>query len=1247
MTPVGRRRLRRVSRLLATLAAAAAPLLGVREACAETARQTAPKPLTQYHHDVWLTHHGLPTNAVNVVVQTQDGYLWLGTEAGLVRFDGVKFTTFDRNSSPVLRATDVRALLEDRAGNLWIGTDEGSVIRLRAGRFEDVAPNRLRGAVTAFHEDRQGRLWVAGGDEVARLEGEALVSVIGAPGVVTSVYEEPDGSIWLGAASSQVRLAGDRLTVVEDSFARVQAFVRDRAGASWIGTPYGLLRTAGGVTRRFTTANGLPSNNVRALLEDRSGGLWIGTIGGGLAHLADGQVTTLTAREGLSDVSVTSLFQDREGSLWVGTRHGGLNRLRSVAFSSISRSQGLPENDVLSVFEDRRGHLWIGTDGGGLTVFSGAEHFTWTQEEGLPGNVIWTIADSADGSVWVGTPRGLARIRNRTITSYVGRAGYPQGGIRAIHEDRAGNLWIGNRSGLHRINGETVTTYTEALGLSSNNVSVIREDQQGTLWIGTLEGGLNRFKNGRFTKYTTSEGLTSNNVSAILCENGFVWVGTLDGTLHLVRSDRVLALPSRDAATSGRVLQILSDDRGSLWLSGQRGLTRFERSDLLSVANGVRRVATPTLLDHEDGFGRWEFHGVSHSAAARRADGTLVFASASGAIVVDASKFSRSSVPAPVHIERIVADGREIPISPAIQVPAGQSRLEIHYTALSYGIPERLRFRYKLEGVDEDWVDAGNRRVAYYTGVPGGRYLFSVRATNYDGVWNPGDQKIAFAVGSRFWETWWFRGLLLVGAGYGIVGLLRLRLRRHEARARVLQQLVDERTAELSQEVKERRRIEESLRQSRDELEDRVEERTAELSDAYAQLQRDVTERRRLEDQLAQVQKLESIGRLAGGVAHDINNVLTVVLSYSDLVDAGLGHGHPLQSQIRQIRKAAERASNLTHRLLAFARKQVVEPRVINLGELALNLDGMLHRLIGEDVELTTVTSPNLWSVKADPHQIEQVLVNLAVNARDAMPHGGALRIETTNVIVDDVFAKLHPTLQRGEYVRLNVTDTGVGMDDHVKRHIFEPFFTTKEPGRGTGLGLATCYGIVQQLNGTIFPESEVGRGTIFNVFLPRVDLPAEPAPRPQPTRVQRGTETVLLVEDEPLVREIARSALTDQGYEVIEAEHGEQALVLAREHDGDIALVLTDVVMPKMGGRELVESLRLRRPRVRVLYMSGYAASTLDEQDVVEPGTAFLRKPFALAEMLRKVRTVLDDTAASDSPASSADDSVEPAAHV
>jgi signal transduction histidine kinase/ligand-binding sensor domain-containing protein/CheY-like chemotaxis protein len=1188
----------------------------------------APKPLTQYHHDVWQTEHGLPSNGLRAALQTRDGYLWFGTEAGLVRFDGVRFATFDRNSKPALKATDITAIYEDRHGVLWVGGEEGSVFRRERGEFVDISPSRrLRGAITAFYEDKAGGLWVAGGDEVARIEGSTLATLPAAPGVVHAFREDARGALWLGTTASLARVENGRVIEAEFGPRAVQAFCRDLLSTVWMGTRSGLVKLSGTRQRRFTTADGLPSDDVRVVIPDRWNGVWVGTTAG-LARVVDDQIVAFTARDGLSDAWITSLTQDVEGSVWIATHSGGLNRLRPAPFSAITKRQGLINDDVLSVHEDHDGQLWVGTDGAGLSVLTngGRDSFTLTVEEGLPSNVIYAVNESRDGALWVGTARGLARVYKGRVTSFSGKPDFPQGAIRAILEDRSGALWVGNRGGLHRLRDGALTTYTRSDGLSSNNVTVIREDHEGTLWIGTLEGGLNRLKNGRFSSYSTADGLTSNDVSAILTDGQYVWVGTLDGSLHLIRSDRALALPSRDGMSAGRVLQILDDERGSLWVSGQRGITRYERGDLLKVANNLRETASAITYDHSDGFGRWEFHGPSQSAGTRRRNGTLVFASAAGAIVVDPSKFTRTLPQPPVHIERVVSNGHEEAVAPTLTLPAGQNQLEFHYTALSYAVPDRVAFKYQLEGVDPGWIEAGNRRAAYYTNVPGGRYRFRVIAANSDGNWNQQGATIELTVGSYFWETTWFYGLGVLGFVFAVAGLSRLRVRRLEARERMLERIVDDRTAALSEEVNERKRVEESLRKSRDELEDRVRERTTELSAALAQLQQDVAQRRKLEEQLAQVQKLESIGRLAGGVAHDINNVLTVVLSYSDLVDAGLGPGHPLQAQLRQIRKAAERASNLTHRLLAFARKQIIEPRVINLSELTLNLDGMLRRLIGEDVELVTVSSPNLWSVKADPHQIEQVLVNLAVNARDAMPQGGRLSIETANVAVDEAFARQHPTLRIGDHVRLSVSDTGVGMSDEVKKHLFEPFFTTKEPGKGTGLGLATCYGIVQQLGGVISPESEVGHGTVFHVFLPRVDLPAEPTPKPQETFVKRGTETVLLVEDEPLVREIARSALGDQGYKVIEAEHGEAALRVARQYTGTIALVLTDVVMPKMGGRELVEALKKERPAVRVLYMSGYAASTIDEQDVIEPGTSFLRKPFALAEMLRKVREVLDE---------------------
>jgi signal transduction histidine kinase/ligand-binding sensor domain-containing protein/CheY-like chemotaxis protein len=1192
-----------------------------------------PKPLTQYRHDAWQTQQGLPQNSVHALVLRRDGYLWIGTEAGLVRFDGVTATTFDRQSVPSLKDPKVTALYEDASKDLWVGTDEGMILRYKGEDFAPVQMHEpLHPPIRAFFQDKAGVMWVAAGEQVARMVGDTLVALKGSRGLVYGFEQDAQGGLWVATGGGLARVSGDHLVAADFvPNTGVRAVHEDKQGALWLGTPDGLWRMNGRERRRFTIANGLPANDVRSLLEDHNGDLWIGTAGGGVARLTHDEIQAYTQRDGLTDSAVTVLVEDHEDSIWIGTQSGGLNRLRAVPFGAITHVEGLPPFDVLSVYEDSSRRLWVGTDGGGLTCFTPNGVITYTTSEGLPSNTIWTTWQADDGALWAGTgDRGLARFAGGVWTSFATHPEMPQGGIRAIFQDRGGALWIGNREGLHRIRNGAITTFTRAQGLSSNNVSAIQEDREGTLWIGTLDGGLIRMKDDKFTAYTTTQGLSTNDVSAIAVSGPNVFVGTFDGRLHLVRNDRVLALPTRDRLTTGRVLQILPDGRGTLWVSGQRGIMRYDEADLLNVSNGMAPFASPRLFDRLEGFGRWEFNGMSQTAGWRRATGELAFAAAAGVVTLDPMRLTRSAFMPPVQIERVLSNEKEVPARGPIELPPGQNQLEFHYTALSLAVPSRVAFRYRLEGIDSDWIDAGTRRVAYYANVPGGTYRFHVIAANHDGVWSQGGVVLMVNVGKHFYETVWFYAFCGVIALAGLAGLSRWRVRRLQARERMLARLVEERTSALAEEVGERRRIERSLRQAKDVLEDRVRERTNELAVAYAKLQHDVAERRRLEEQLAQVQKLESIGRLAGGVAHDLNNVLTVVLSYADLLDAGLGQKHPLQEQLRQIRRAAERASNLTHRLLAFARQQVVEPRVVNLSELTLSLDGMLRRLIGEDIELVTITSSGLWSVKTDPHQIEQILVNLVVNARDAMPQGGKLTVETHNTVVDDdeIRAHPHPTLKTGEYVLLTVTDTGTGMNAYVKQHLFEPFFTTKEQGKGTGLGLATCYGIVQQLCGHIVVDSDEGHGSTFRVYLPKVDLPAQPVARTEESpHVPRGSETVLLVEDEPLVRQIAETALTDQGYHVLEAENGEEALRLAIGHNADdIALVLTDVVMPRMGGRELTEKLRIARPGIRVLYMSGYAASTIDEQDVVEPGTAFLRKPFTLADMLRKVRDVLDD---------------------
>lgn len=387
----------------------------------------------------------------------------------------------------------------------------------------------------------------------------------------------------------------------------------------------------------------------------------------------------------------------------------------------------------------------------------------------------------------------------------------------------------------------------------------------------------------------------------------------------------------------------------------------------------------------------------------------------------------------------------------------------------------------------------------------------------------------------------------------------------------------------------------------------------------------DMTQRRQLEEQLRQAQKMEAVGRLAGGIAHDFNNLLTIISGYSELLLERLEADNPMRGQAEQIKKAGDRAAALTRQLLAFSRQQVLVPQVLDLNHVVANTLSMLRRLIGEDVELVAVEGPGLGRVKADPGQLEQVIMNLAVNARDAMPRGGKLTLETANAELDETYARSHFPIQPGPYVMLAVSDTGCGMEAETQAHIFEPFFTTKEKGKGTGLGLAMVYGIIKQSGGYIWCYSEVGQGTAFKIYLPRVEEVEEMKGKVGVwVAPERCTETVLVVEDEPEVRQLARRILAAQGYQVLEARHGEDALLVCEQHPGPIHLLLTDVVMPEMGGPELAERLAPFRREMKVLYMSGYTDDAIVHHGVLTSGAAYLQKPFTPEALARKVWEVL-----------------------
>ena len=371
---------------------------------------------------------------------------------------------------------------------------------------------------------------------------------------------------------------------------------------------------------------------------------------------------------------------------------------------------------------------------------------------------------------------------------------------------------------------------------------------------------------------------------------------------------------------------------------------------------------------------------------------------------------------------------------------------------------------------------------------------------------------------------------------------------------------------------------------------------------------------------------MEAIGRLAGGVAHDFNNLLMTIKGCSELLLDAFDRRDPRREEVEEILKAADRATSLTRQLLAFGRRQVLQPQILDLNSVVSNMNKMLRRLIGEDIQLITLLDPELWSVKVDPGMIEQVIMNLAVNSRDALPNGGKLTIETANVIHDEEYAGRHVSVKPGYYAMLAVSDNGCGMDKETQSHLFEPFFTTKEKGKGSGLGLSTVYGITKQSGGNIWAYSEPGQGTTFKIYLPRVEVVAKAyKPKVRPSVAPGGIETILLVEDEEAVRSMVSKILQNKGYTVLEARHGNEAIEICERYEGSIHLMVTDVVMPQMSGRELAERLAPVLPDMKVLYMSGYPDNTIVQHGVLEPGTAFLQKPFTLNALELKVREVLD----------------------
>jgi ligand-binding sensor domain-containing protein/signal transduction histidine kinase len=1090
------------------------------------------KSIKQYVHRIWTTSEGLPQNSASDIVQTRDGYLWFATQEGLARFDGMEFTVYDRTNTPELPASWFVRMREDSIGGIWlrpIGYAPG-VVRFSGGRFSvyttsnGLPSNRTltwesshdgktwvgtnRGlaewnagkfktysvsdglpadTVTGLRIDSKDRLWIITSRGLARLSNGTIERMTGQkqfPDTVynnvnqlTACFEDRSGTIWLNTPTHLVAVRGEQTERFEKKTVlnspAIRAMYQDTRGTIWITTAAGLNSFAGGQFTKYTASQDQDQNSLFGLREDKEGSLWIGT-GKGFTRFADGKFESYTRADGLSDNGVQGMLIDREGSIWISTFGGGVDRFRDEKFITYSTRAGLSDDNTESVLQDHTGAIWVGTAFGALNRISNGV-ITHFEVQGGPGLVeTRALSEDANGTLWIGSTRGAYTLENGKLVvrskqvngnpditgdAYLLRksgeflvgsrndlmkvvggkfekiASVPNRGtgqrefINSLFEDKTGRVWISTQGQLFYYTGDTLVPVGAERGFTAEWAMSFHEDEDGTLWIGTGSAGLFRFKEGKFVNISPQQGLFDYNV-----------------------------------------YNVLADQQGYFWMSSNRGVFRVSRQELNDVADGKASSLTYTSYGTADGMELKECNGGYASPGTVLKDGRICIVSARGLVIVNPADIRINQIPPPVVISHFVVEGEDQPTGGSVRIPAGKSRFEFHYAGMSFVGSEKVRYKYKLDGSDEGWIDAGSRREAYYTHLDPGEYTFHVIAANADGIWNQTGATTSFILQPYFYQTAWF---------IGIIGFLFL-------------------TAGPSFYLYRTR----NLKKRKAELEALVQERTGEL-------QTTVNNLKETQNQLILSEKMASLGQLTAGIAHEIKNPLNFITNFSvlshdltrdlrkelqaerDRVDPARAKEiesllNDLEQNVTKINDHGKRADSIVRGMLLHSRGKAGERQDTDLNALlaeytTLAYHGMRAQDQSFNVKIETDFDPSIGTVSVVPQDLSRAILNIVNNACYAANDKKKSSKNGFTPIVR-VTAKSRPGA-----IEIRIRDNGNGIPQSIREKIFNPFFTTKPAGSGTGLGLSLSYDIItQEHHGEIHLDSKEGEYTEFLIVIPR-----------------------------------------------------------------------------------------------------------------------------------------------------------------
>jgi PAS domain S-box-containing protein len=1205
------------------------------------------------HWQTFSEASGWPGGAVGSFAEDRRGNLWACAGGQIIKREGDRFVPFPAPE----RGGDQSALgcCVDADGKLWVNSERYLGV-FRDGAWVSV-PLEAGQVIAGITTSQEGGLWVANRDRIRKLKDGQWIRTLERPEgfreSVVCLLEDSRTNLWMGGYTQGVL-----------------GFMND------------------GSVLRCTTEDELENNATLCLFEDREGHIWIGSNGGGLARLRPRTLRTFDDSFGLSQNIVNSVVEESPGHCLVGTHGGGLVRLEQNRFGSRVVSPDSPRpagvkplngnSWVHAVVRDASGTIWAGTYGDGLFRIRGGE--IEQVSLGQTGNrTVFALFVDSKNRLWIGTDEGLFCRSKEESTFYGTNTGLASMTVRVIAEDEAGNIWAGNgRTVLARQEGERFLPFRPD-GMNEFTPYALCNTRDGSLWIGTASQQLGRWRKGKLFTYSEKDGFPDVSVTSIIeDEAGDLWLGTGTGIVRISRA----SLEDVAAGTKSQLDCALFDKSdgmrsivcrdgfqpashkgadGRLWFATLKGVsvvdpknvriqpaptrTRIEEVTVdgqtvlpllagepphLTIPPGGKRLEiryTGISLDsaediafeyrREDLGNHWvradservvrlyDLHPGHYQLTVRAMNKEKVWSKAEAGIAFTIEPFFWQTA----WFGGLALVGLLGGVGGAVwRIQSTRNRREWERRDQARVLAEERAQSAALTKGKEALEEALER----FEGVIENAPLIAILGFDQAGVihhWNAASQALygfsrGEAVGRRVQD------LLLADGG----------VQKFEAGLKEIW-TTGKPTEPREWAVGTRGGQERHLYSSMFPV-----SRGGKTIEVF-RMDLDITERKQLEDRLRQAQKMEAVGQLAGGVAHDFNNILTVIQGHLGLLAAGLLNPAETAASLKELTAMSERAANLTRQLLAFSRRQVLRVKPLDLDETLETLSKMLRRLLGEHIALACHHTPGSAWVNADAGMMEQVVLNLAVNARDAMPNGGRLTIATAVVHLDEGYARRNTEARSGKFVRLSVTDTGSGMDEATVRRIFEPFFTTKDVGKGTGLGLATVYGIVKQHQGWIEVESGVGKGSTFKVFLPACAAPTPEKPAAAAPAIRGGIETILVVEDEEPLRQLVGECLRRYGYKVLEAGDGQEAFRLWEQHREEIALLLTDMVMPGgMTGKELAAKLKAEKQVLKVIYSSGYSLEMASGDLHLEADASYLAKPYEPAKLAAAIRRSLDN---------------------